>query len=136
MAMSGSFMEELPSDGQLAGGRWSQPYQRSRRPCPRPCVRVVATEKSVLVASVDVTATMDTLLGDDVGACLAPSDPPHMGAFARRASARVAGLAAPTTGAAALPASAVAAREAGPLALGRVLPCLDGMANGTRQRQT
>jgi hypothetical protein len=39
--------------------------------------------------------TMDTLLGDDVGACLAPPDPPHMGVVARRASARVAGLAAP-----------------------------------------
>jgi hypothetical protein len=32
--------------------------------------------------------TMDTLLGDDVGACLAPPDPPHMGAFARRVPAR------------------------------------------------
>jgi NAD(P)-dependent dehydrogenase (short-subunit alcohol dehydrogenase family) len=79
--------------------------------------------------------TMDTLLGDDVGACLAPSDP-HMGAFARRAPARVAGLAAPTARAGALPASAVAAREAGPLALGRALACVDGMANGARHRQT
>src|ERR1700680_154476 len=78
--------------------------------------------------------TMDTLLGDDVGACLAPPDPPHMGAFARRAPARVAGLAPPTERSAALAGSAIAARQGGPLALGRALTCDDGMANGTRHR--
>src|ERR1700681_3421699 len=63
--------------------------------------------------------TMDTLLGDDFGACLAPPDPPHMGTFARRAPVRGTGLAAPTARAATLPSSAVAARSGGPLALGR-----------------
>jgi hypothetical protein len=40
--------------------------------------------------------TMDTPLGDDVGDSLAPPDPANVGAFARRASARSAGLAAST----------------------------------------
>jgi hypothetical protein len=42
----------------------------------------------------------------------------NMGAFARRAPARSAGIAAPTGGVAAHPASPVASREFGPLALG------------------
>jgi hypothetical protein len=79
--------------------------------------------------------TMDTLLGDDVGAFRAPPDPPHMGAFARRAPARGAGLAALTARAAALTATAVAARAGGPLALGRALGCADGMANDARDCQ-
>jgi hypothetical protein len=78
---------------------------------------------------------MDTLPGDDVGTCLASPDPPHMGAFARRASARGTGLAAPAADTAALPGSAVAVRAGGPLALGRALACADGMANGARHRQ-
>jgi len=45
--------------------------------------------------------TMDTLLRDDIGVCLAPPDRPNMGAVARRAPARRAGLAAPATGTAA-----------------------------------
>jgi hypothetical protein len=79
---------------------------------------------------------MDTLLGDDVGDCLAPPDPSHMGAFARCTSTRGAGLAAPATGAAAHQASAVASREGRPVALGRALARLDRMANGTRDRAT
>jgi hypothetical protein len=78
--------------------------------------------------------TMDTLLGD-VGPGFTPPDPPHMGTFARCASARGAGFAAPVAGTAALPASAVATRACGPLALGRALACADGMANGARHRQ-
>src|SRR5580704_16561527 len=54
--------------------------------------------------------TMNTLLGDDLGACRTLKEPQHIGAFARRAPARGAGLAAPTACAATLPASAVAAR--------------------------
>src|SRR5580658_1288986 len=73
---------------------------------------------------------MDTLLRDDIGVCLAPPDPAHLGAVARRAPARSAGLAAPATGAAAHQASAVAAREGRPVALGRALARLDRMANG------
>ena len=65
----------------------------------------------------------------------APPDPANMGAFARRAPARSPGVAAPTAGAAAHPAAAVAAREGGPLALGRALAHLDRMANGARDRQ-
>jgi len=62
----------------------------------------------------------------NVGPCLAAPDPPHMGAFARRASARGTGLTAPAAGTAALSASAVAVRAGGPLALGRALACADG----------
>jgi hypothetical protein len=40
--------------------------------------------------------TMDTLFGDDVRAPLAPADPPRVGAIARRAPTRAAGLTAPT----------------------------------------
>jgi len=61
--------------------------------------------------------TMDTLLNDDVVACVAPPDPPNMGAFARHAPARSAGLAAPTAGVATHSASTVAAREHGAVAL-------------------
>jgi hypothetical protein len=43
---------------------------------------VVPAEKSVLVAAVDVAPAMDTLRGDDVGARLAPHDPPNMAAVA------------------------------------------------------
>src|ERR1700736_5929921 len=71
---------------------------------------------SVPVAAVDVAATMDTLLGHDVGDCLPPPDPPCIGAFARRAPARSAGPAAPTAGTATHAAWAVAARESGLLA--------------------
>src|SRR5260370_8662874 len=53
--------------------------------------------------------TMDTLPGDDLGASFPPSDPPHIGVFARRAPARSAGLTAPTAGPAAHSASTVAA---------------------------
>jgi hypothetical protein len=96
----------------------------------------VPTKKSVLVRQLMLRAAMGTLLGHDVGACLAPPDPSHMGTFARLASTRSAGLAAPTAGAATLPAAAGAAREEGPLALGHALACLDRMENGARHRQT
>src|SRR6266851_9893598 len=49
-------------------------------------------------------------------------------AFARRATARSAGLAASTAGVAAHSVSAVAARKPGPLALVRALAHLEGMA--------
>src|SRR5260221_14165684 len=78
---------------------------------------------------------MGTLLGHDVGACLGPPDPWHMGTFARLAPTRSAGLAAPTAGAATLPAAEGAAREPGPLALGRALAWVDRMASGARHRQ-
>ena len=67
----------------------------------------VPTERSVVVVAVDVAVDADPLLGDDVGASLAPSDPANMGAVARRATARSAGLTASTAGAAAHPASSV-----------------------------
>src|SRR6266851_4251012 len=72
---------------------------------------------------------MDTLLSDDVGACLAPPHPPDICAFARRAPARSAGLATPTAGAARHAVSAVAAHESGPVALGCPLARLDRVAN-------
>jgi hypothetical protein len=73
---------------------------------------------------------MDTLLGDEI---VAP-DPPDVGPFARRTSARSPGVAAPTAGAAALTAAALAARENGPLPLGFALAHLVRMANGDRDR--
>jgi hypothetical protein len=83
--------------------------------------RLCLPKRPFLLRQLMLQPTMDTLLGDDVGACLARPDPPLMGAFARRAPARVAGLAPPTERSAALAASAIAAREGGPLALGRAL---------------
>jgi len=52
---------------------------------------------------------------------LADADPADVGAFARRSAARSTGLATPIAGAATIPASAVAACEDRPLALGRAL---------------
>ena len=70
--------------------------------------------------------TMDTLLSDDIRAPLASPDPTRIGTFARRAPSRGACVTAPTTGAAANAASAVAAREGGPLAR---------LAEGARDRR-
>src|SRR5260221_2181207 len=79
---------------------------------------------------------MGTLLGHDVGACLGPPDPWHMGTFARLAPSRSAGLAAPTAGAATLPAAAGAAPQSRPVGLGRGLPWVCPMAIGGRPRPT
>jgi hypothetical protein len=79
-------------------------------------------------------ATMDTLLRDYVGAPLLPADPADMGAFARRAPARDLGITAPTAGAAAYPAAALAAHEGGPLALECALAHLERMANAAGDR--
>src|SRR5712692_9409651 len=86
-----------------------------------------------LLRQLMLRAAMDTLLGHDFGAALAPPDPANVGAFARRAPARSAGVTAPAAGAATQPAST--AREDRPVALGRALPHLVRMANGTRDRQ-
>ena len=94
-----------------------------------------ASHLPFLLRQLMLQPTMHTLPGDDVGACLALPDPPNMGAFARRAPARSAGLTAPTAGAATLSAAAVAAREAGPLALGRAFACVDRMPVAAAQRQ-
>src|SRR5260370_37943703 len=101
-----------------------------------PCAhaRLWLLKSPLLLRQLMLQTATDTLLGDDVGACFAPPDPPHMGAFARRAPARGAGLATPTARAAALPAPAVGAREARPLALRRALAYFDGMADGARHR--
>jgi hypothetical protein len=48
-----------------------------------------------LLRQLMLRAAMGTLLGDDLGAALAPPDPPNIGAFAGRAPARNPGLAAP-----------------------------------------
>ena len=88
-----------------------------------------------LLRQLMLRAAMGTLLGHDVGACLAPPDPSHIGTFARLAPTRSARLAAPTAGAATLQAAASAARETGPLALDRALACVDRMAIGARHRQ-
>ena len=76
--------------------------------------------------------TMDTLLGDDVGASVRPSDAANMGAFAWRAPTRNPGVTAPTAGAPTIPAAAGATRKDGPVALGPALAHLDRMANGAR----
>jgi hypothetical protein len=115
-----------------------------RRLC-HPSERRVASEGSTtlsllktpfLLLSLMLRPIVDTLLDDDVCPPLAPPDPARIGTLARRAPARGAGVAAPTAGAAANPASAVAARDGGPLALGRAVPHLDRVANGARHRQT
>jgi hypothetical protein len=77
--------------------------------------RLCLPKSPFLLRQLMLQPTMDTLLGDDVGACLARPDPPLMGAFARRAPARVAGLAPPIERSAALAASAIAARAGRPL---------------------
>src|SRR5437660_4909857 len=80
-------------------------------------------------------AVIDTLLGHDVGAALAPPDTAYVGAVARRAPARNPGRAAPTAGAATHTTSSVEAHGSGPLALGCARAPLDRMANRARRRQ-
>jgi len=77
--------------------------------------------------------TTDTLLGDDVGACLTPLDPPNLGAFTCCAPARSAGLTTPS--AATHAAKAGAAHEIGSLPMDGARRHLDRMANGARHRQ-
>src|SRR5438094_10167218 len=72
--------------------------------------------------------SIDTLLGHDLGAALAPLDPADADTFARRPPTRNPGLAAPAGGASAQPPPAGAARDGGPLALGPALAPLDPMA--------
>jgi hypothetical protein len=98
-------------------------------------MRLCLLKNPLLVRQLMLRPTMETLLGDDVDAALAPPDPPKIGAFARRASARSTGVTAPTASAAAQPTAAVAAREHRPVALGRALAHLDRMANSARYRQ-
>jgi hypothetical protein len=92
----------------------------------------VPTESPFRLRRLMLRAAMDTLLLDDVGAAVRPPDLANMGAFARRAPARSAGLTAPTAGAPTIAASAIAAREDRPLVLGRALAPLDRMENGAR----
>src|SRR6266446_3679577 len=108
------------TDKSAATVRSARSWRPRGVPTPRITrIRRLCLPKSpFLLRQLMLQPTMDTLLGDYVGACLAPPDSPHMGAFAHRAPARGAGLAAPTARAAALPASAVAARAGGPLAVG------------------
>src|SRR6266852_1649978 len=80
--------------------------------------------------------TMDTLLGDHVGAPVPPPDPANMGTVARRAPTRNTGVAAPTPSTGAHPVAAAATREDGPLALEPALAPLDSLANGARDCQT
>src|SRR6202023_1203278 len=116
-----------PGPPGVAGGRGGGPKNvQALGTAPIPETLQLCLPKSpFLLRQLMLQPTMDTLLGDDVGACLAPADLPLMGAFARRAPARVAGLAPPTERSAALAASAIAARAGGPLALGRALACAD-----------
>jgi hypothetical protein len=71
-----------------------------------------------LLRQLMLLAAVATILGHDVGAALAPSDAANVGANARRAPARSAGLRAPAAGVAAHPASPT--REDRPVALGHL----------------
>src|SRR5216684_969156 len=77
--------------------------------------------------------TLDTLLGDGVGA---PLDPPDIGAFAGRAPARRAGLTAPTAGAETHNRLGGCGSRERTVGSGCGLRHLDRMANGARHRQT
>src|SRR2546428_14123324 len=96
--------------------------------------RPVVTEKSVLVAAVDVAADDGYASGHDVGAPVLRADPANMGALARRAPARSLAVTAPTAGAASQSA-AHSARGGGPFALGPAVPHPDPMADGAHDRQ-
>ena len=115
-------------------GHWAEAAYGCLKPAPESRLRRLL-KSPFLLQQLMLQPTLDTLLGHDVGACLAPADPPHMGTFARRAPTRGAGLAAPIAGAAAHSPAAVAAHADRPLALGPALAHLDRMANGTRNRQ-
>src|SRR5947208_8860289 len=102
----------------------------------RRCRESVCLLKSpFLLRRLMLRPTMDTLLGDDVGAPVLPPGRANMGAFARRAPARGPGVTTPTASAAAHAAAARAAHEGGPLALEPAFTHLDRMANGARHRQ-
>src|SRR5262245_6087445 len=95
---------------------------------------LVPTEKSVLVAAVDVTADGRYASRHNLGAALIPLDPANTDTFACRAPTRNPGLAAPAGSAAAQRPPTGAAREDGPLALGPALAPMDRMADGARDR--
>jgi hypothetical protein len=98
--------------------------------------RVLALLKSsFLLRELMLRMTMDTLLGDDVGARVPSPDPANMGAFANCAPARNPGVTASTAGTATHPDAASAAREDRPLPLGPAFAHLDRMAIGARHRQ-
>jgi hypothetical protein len=78
---------------------------------------LVLLRRPFLLRQLMLWPTIDTLLGDDVGAPVPAHDAPNMGAFARRAPARNIGTPAPTAGTPTIATSATAAREDGPLAL-------------------
>src|SRR6266851_5318161 len=87
------------------------PSNRSTRPKRMSTHLAVITEKAVLVAPVDVAADDGYAFGNDFAACLVPPDPPNMGASARGAPTRGAGIAAPTAGAGTHAASSGATLE-------------------------
>jgi hypothetical protein len=96
----------------------------------------VPTEKSVVVAVVDVAADDGYAFGAMMSVLL--SLVRTLGTLARSRSAlqlEILALPAPTGGAAAHPITAGAAREEGPVPLGPARPRLDRMANGARDRQ-
>jgi hypothetical protein len=96
----------------------------------------VPTETGVVVVSVRLRATTDTLLGEDVRAALASADRPWTGAVAGCLALGRAGLASPGAAPATIATAVLAAPNGGPSAVGVAVARLDRVANGARHRQT
>jgi len=120
---------------QRPGRAIAAPFRAESRGLWLPETRLCLLKSPFLLRPLMLHLPIDTLPGSHVGAPVDSVDPANMGAFARRASTRNPGVAAPNAGAAARPPAEATARQGGPLALGRPVACLDRMANGAPDRQ-